>query len=66
MVHVGPEGSERVCAGPDDDIFTAAAAEGGADYLITGNIKHFPASPWRGIMIVDPSTFLALTHLAAD
>jgi len=52
VVHVDPAQPERVCADPDDDIFTAAAIDGSAAFLITGNTKHFPPSPWRGIQIV--------------
>ncbi|MGH2396863.1 MAG: hypothetical protein ACRDFW_07725 [bacterium] len=51
---------------PDDDIFTAAAVEGQAAYLITGNTRHFPQSPWRGIQIVDPAKFLQRSGLSAD
>jgi len=63
VVHVDPEQLERVCTDPDDDIFTAAAIDGSAAFLITGNTRHFPSSPWRGIRIVDPATFLARSGL---
>ncbi len=66
VAHVDPEDLERVCVDPDDDIFTAAAVEGEAAYLITGNTRHFPQSPWRGIQIVDPATFLQRSGLSAD
>lgn len=65
VVNVDPVEPERVCADPDDDIFTAAAADGGAACLVTGNTKHFPSSPWRGIEVVDPATFLARSGLTA-
>lgn len=66
VVNVDPEKPERVSVDPDDDIFTAAAVEGEAAYLITGNTRHFPQSPWRGIQIVDPATFLERSGLSAD
>lgn len=63
VLQVDPEETEHVCADPDDDIFTAAAAEGAADYLVTGNTRHFPKNPWRGVQIVDPAAFLVRSGL---
>ncbi len=63
IVHVDPVKTERVCTDRTDDIFTAAASEGTADYLITGNPRHFPGSPWRSIRIVTPTRFLELARL---
>ncbi len=65
-VNVDPAEPERVCADPDDDVFTAAAVEGEAAYLITGNTKDFPKGRWRGIQIVDPATSLERSGLSAD
>ena len=39
VMNVDPVEIERVCADPDDDIFAAAAAEGQAACLITGDRK---------------------------
>lgn len=58
VVHVDPIEPDRVCADPDDDVFVAAALAGSANYLVTGNLKHYPASPWRGIVIITPAEFL--------
>lgn len=66
VLHVDPVAPEHVCSDPDDDVFAAAALEGGASYLITGNLNHFPPSPWRGILIVNPAAFLKQSGLAAD
>jgi putative PIN family toxin of toxin-antitoxin system len=47
-----------VCADPDDDAFLSAALEGAAAWLITGNIRHYPRSPYHGVMIASPPEFL--------
>jgi len=36
----------------DDEIYLAAASTAGARYLVTGNIKHFPDSPYGEVEIV--------------
>jgi putative PIN family toxin of toxin-antitoxin system len=41
---VRPVESVRACLDPDDDIFLECAVAAAADYLVTGNLKHFPAS----------------------
>ena len=40
---VEPRQRLAVCTDPDDDRFLECAKEAGADYLITGNKRHFPA-----------------------
>ncbi len=62
VVHVDPSEIDHVCADPDDDTFTAAASEGKAAFLITGNPRHFPRSPWRGIRILTPRHFLRVAQ----
>ena len=42
----------------DDQPFLEAAVAGGADFLITGNLRHFPASLRSGIRVVAPAEFL--------
>lgn len=42
---------------PDDDKFLERALEAGANFLITGNKKHFPKSELKGIKIVSPIEF---------
>lgn len=44
---------------PDDEVFLECALEGGADFLITGNKKHFPMQSSRPVKIVSPSEFLS-------
>lgn len=45
---------------PHDEIFLEVALAGRAVFLITGNIKHFPASLRRGVNVVTPQGFLDL------
>ncbi len=43
---------------PSDEAFLEAAISGGADCLITGNLKHFPASCRHGMRVLSPREFL--------
>ena len=54
---VRPTKNVRACADPDDDVFLECAQAARADYLVTGNSKHFPAS-WADTQIVPPRRFL--------
>lgn len=38
----------------DDEPFLEVAHAAVAPYLVTGNLRHFPPSPWRGVRIVSP------------
>jgi len=49
----------RVCADPDDNHVLECAAAAQADFLITGNAKHFPKS-YRTTRIVSPRQFLEM------
>lgn len=57
VVHVDPIDLPGACADPDDDHFLAAAVAGRAA-VVTGNTRHFPSPPWRGIIIATPAAFL--------
>jgi uncharacterized protein len=48
---VRPAEALHVCSDPDDNIFLECAQAAQAQYLVTGNLKHFPAS-WEGTRIV--------------
>jgi uncharacterized protein len=48
---VRPTEHVNICSDPDDDIFLECAQAAHADYLVTGNLKHFPAS-WPGTRVV--------------
>ena len=43
---------------PDDEPFLEIAVSGEAEYLITGNMVHFPSEQYQGVAIVSPSEFL--------
>jgi uncharacterized protein len=46
---------------PDDDRFLECAVAGGADYIISGNIKHLgKLGNYQGIQILQPLQFLTL------
>ncbi|MDQ6707235.1 MAG: putative toxin-antitoxin system toxin component, PIN family [Acidobacteriota bacterium] len=40
---VRPVETIRACSDPDDDVFLECAVAAQAEYLVTGNIKHFPS-----------------------
>ncbi len=56
-IWVRPTVRVGVCTDPDDDIFLECAQAAQADYLVTGNLKHFPVS-WAGSRIVTPHWLL--------
>jgi uncharacterized protein len=60
---VEPHRRLQVCIDPDDDGFLECALEARANYLVTGNLRHFPT--WfQDIRVVIPRQFL--TVLAAE
>ena len=54
---IRPTETVHGCQDPDDDIFLECAQAAQAHYLVTGNLKHFPAS-WADTMVVTPRWFL--------
>jgi putative PIN family toxin of toxin-antitoxin system len=54
---VKPTEKVRACSDPDDDVFLECAQAAAAHYLVTGNVKHFPAV-WAGTLIVTARQFL--------
>lgn len=56
-VWVRPEQPVRACSDPDDDIFLECAHAARAEYLVTGNLKHFPPL-WIETRIVSPRWLL--------
>lgn len=56
-IWVKPAIRVRACSDADDDIFLECAQAAGAQYLVTGNAKHFPAK-WGETFVVTPHEFL--------
>lgn len=51
----------QVCRDPGDNKFLECALEGRADYLVTGNLRHFPKQ-FQDIRIVLPKAFLTVLY----
>jgi predicted nucleic acid-binding protein len=56
-VWVKPTEAVTVCGDPDDNVFLECAEAAQALYLVTGNLRHFPAS-WKGTQVVTARTML--------
>jgi uncharacterized protein len=61
---VAPSSRLEITSDPDDNVFLECADAARADYLITGNRKHFPAF-WKNTKIITSREFidLAAPHL---
>jgi len=61
---VAPTQQLEVTGDPDDNIFLECADAAKADYLVTGNQKHFPQF-WKKTKVITPREFvgLAAPHL---
>ena len=57
-VSVLAEPLDLVLPDPEDQMFIEVAVSGKAEYLVTGNLKHFPKSLRAGITVVSPREFL--------
>ena len=47
----------------DDEPFWEVALAGKAQYLVTGNLKHFPVKKSQGMTVVLPAEFLKLYRM---
>ena len=56
---VAPTRRVEVTKDPDDNVFLECADAAGADYLITGNQKHFPKF-WKKTKVITPREFISL------
>jgi putative PIN family toxin of toxin-antitoxin system len=56
-IWVRPSNRIRACVDPDNDIFLECAEAAKANYIVTGNLKHFPVS-WPTSRIVTPRWLL--------
>lgn len=43
---------------PDDAMVLEVASAGGANHVVTGNLRHFPIGERRGVSVVSPRDFL--------
>ncbi|MDI1315646.1 putative toxin-antitoxin system toxin component, PIN family [Prosthecobacter sp.] len=50
---------------PDDEALAQLAMESKIDYLVTHNLRHFPASRLPAVRVVDPKTFLDILRLSS-
>lgn len=50
----------RVCRDPDDDKFLAAAIEGEAEYVVTGDRDLLAVRRYRSVRVMTPGEFLRL------
>ncbi len=57
-VVVAPKPHLLVCSDPEDNMFLECAETAHADYLITGNLRHFPEA-WKSTRVVSSRQFLA-------
>lgn len=57
-VVVAPKPHILVCSDPDDNMFLECSETAHADYLISGNLRHFPAA-WKSTRVVSSRQFLA-------
>jgi putative PIN family toxin of toxin-antitoxin system len=62
---VRPTEAIRACSDPDDDIFLECAHAAQANYLVTGNLKHFPTS-WSGTQIVTARRLLDIVSAGTE
>ena len=51
---------------PDDEMFIQAALAGGAECLITGNLRHYPQGKRQGVVVVTPTEFLHMYRKKLD
>jgi putative PIN family toxin of toxin-antitoxin system len=56
---VTPSHLGQVTADPDDNMFIECADRARADYLVTGNQRHFPKF-WKNTKIIGSSEFLSM------
>jgi uncharacterized protein len=54
---VRPGESIRICSDATDDVFLECAAGAQAQYLVTGNLRHFPDA-WAGVRVVSARSLL--------
>jgi putative PIN family toxin of toxin-antitoxin system len=63
LVH--PTSGVAAASDPDDNVFLECAQAADAAYLVTGNIRHFPAR-WETTRIVTPRQFIDIWTALPD
>jgi putative PIN family toxin of toxin-antitoxin system len=62
LIRSGEESPSRLAPhplpDPDDEPFLQVALGAGADCLVTGNLRHFPATRCRGVAVINPAGFV--------
>jgi predicted nucleic acid-binding protein len=53
-----------VCEDPDDDKYLAAALEGRAQYIVTGDRPFLALREYKGVRVVTPRTFLEVLDIS--
>jgi uncharacterized protein len=61
--HLASVPEVELCSDPDDDKFIACALAAGTEFLVTGNKRHFPRSPVRGVKILNAAELLGFLPL---
>jgi putative PIN family toxin of toxin-antitoxin system len=60
-LRIEPNEAVRECRDPKDDKYLSLAACGGANVIVSSDARHLLSMhPWRGVLILSPTTFLAL------
>ena len=57
---VGAQQLSGICDDPDDDKYLAAALEGRAGYVVTGDQAFLAVKEYAGVAILTPRSFLSL------
>ena len=56
---VNPRKGVRIASDPDDNKVIECALAGRADFIVTGNIRHFPAQ-FQDVRVITPRDFLVV------
>lgn len=56
---VNPTPDCEACPDPDDNQLLDCALAANAQYVVTGNLRHFPPE-WRGVQVINARTLLEL------
>lgn len=59
FIMVSPARKITAATDPDDNVFLECALEAKADYVVTGNLRHFPAR-FQDIRVVSARQFLSI------